>query len=100
MRRAWLGLGLGFALTLTLTLIRTLIQTVTLTLTLTLALTRRVQLVVQRAEVADEGGRQAAHPRAGEQPCDRPVARGERAEGGEGAAPFDEGEGAARAWVG
>ena len=98
MRRAWLGLGLGFALTLTLTL--SLILTLTLTLTLTLALTRRVQLVVQRAEVADEVGRQAAHPRTGEEPRDRPVARGERAEGGEGAAAFDEGEGAARAWVG
>ena len=61
---------------------------------------RRVQLVVQRAEVADEVGGQAAQPSTGEKPRDRAVARGERAERGEGGAPLDEGEGAARAWVG
>ena len=58
---------------------------------------RRVQLGVQRAEVADKVGGEAAQPSSGEKPRDRAVARGERAERGEGAAPLDECERAVNA---
>ena len=45
----------------------------------------------------DPNPSQATHLRTGEQPGDRPVASGHRAEGGEGSAPLDECERAVNA---